>query len=182
MADPAPRNFRTNYDRGRRGWHRIVEGRSGGYGNDGSGGSGSGSGSGRGGDGRRTVWEWNGRRVVLQVFPTGKTPATLEPPITPAECDEGELGRAHIPSTWYTFSVSVRRDAEPRHASFLQVMSLSTFWPPKRLFFQSLFLHHQKRFAHIFLWQGARGTLDLYLVPLSLRLSSDRVCLTFDAW
>lgn len=101
MANPAPRKLRmTHYDydddRGRsRGWRRIVDGGSGGYGNDGDGGNGNSSGG--GGDGRRKVWEWKGRRVVLQVFPTGTTPATLETP-TPAEPDGGEFGRAHTPS------------------------------------------------------------------------------------
>ena len=93
MANPTPRKLRMtqydyNHDRGRnRGWRRIVDGESGGNDNDGDGGNSSSSGG--GGDGRRKVWEWNGRRVVLQVFPTETTPATLETP-TPAEPGGGE--------------------------------------------------------------------------------------------
>lgn len=91
-ADPARRKLKMTYDyhhhpRGRStGWRRIVDGGSGGNGIDGDGGGGSGS----GGNGRRTVWEWNGRRVVLHVFPTATTPSTLETPTPAAEPEPGE--------------------------------------------------------------------------------------------
>ena len=74
-----------------------MGGGSGGYGNGGDGGNGNCGGS--GGDGRRKVWEWNGRRVVLHVFPSGTTSAALEAP-TPAEPDGGKLGRARVPSVY----------------------------------------------------------------------------------
>ena len=105
--DPSPRNLRMYHDRGRSGWRRIAVSGTVSHGNDGDGGSGSGGGS--GGDGKSIVWEWNGRRVVLQVSPTAKTPAAMEIPRPAAEPDEGEFAGAHTPRTPLpAFSVGIR--------------------------------------------------------------------------